>query len=53
METFVGDWSDEEGCKATTLNCTSSEFKCVDGTCIPMHWKCDKDQGKLTFKFTL
>lgn len=39
-----GDWSDEENCPQKPSQCTSSEFKCADGTCIPMRWKCDKEQ---------
>lgn len=26
------------------MQCTSSEFKCADGTCIPIRWKCDQEQ---------
>lgn len=25
-------------------SCTSSEFRCDDGTCIPNKWKCDMEQ---------
>lgn len=40
-----GDWSDEEGCENIKLaSCTSSEFRCADGTCIPNKWKCDMEQ---------
>lgn len=27
-----------------STSCTSSEFKCDDGTCIPAKWKCDFEQ---------
>lgn len=39
-----GDWSDEEGCPIKPSSCTTSEFKCDDGTCIPAKWKCDHEQ---------
>lgn len=40
-----GDWSDEEGCEnMKSSSCTSSEFRCDDGTCIPNKWKCDMEQ---------
>lgn len=39
------DWSDEEGCEnIKSASCTSSEFRCADGTCIPNKWKCDMEQ---------
>lgn len=43
-----GDWSDEEGCKGGKLDgtCSSGEFQCVDGLCIPNQWRCDRDQGE-------
>lgn len=34
----------QENCPQKPSQCTSSEFKCADGTCIPLRWKCDKEQ---------
>jgi len=36
--------SDEENCPQKPSLCTSNEYKCADGTCIPKRWKCDKEQ---------
>lgn len=27
--------------KSLTKQCTEEEFKCSDGSCIPMYWHCD------------
>ena len=35
---FVYDVSDEANC-----TCTSSQFRCNDGRCIPQYYKCDSD----------
>lgn len=41
-----GDWSDEEGCQGVkSSGCSSNEYRCDDGTCIPLRWKCDMEQG--------
>lgn len=38
-----GDWSDEENCPRKMSSCTTTEFKCDDGTCIPGRWRCDRE----------
>lgn len=35
-----GDNSDEAGC---SHSCSSTQFKCNSGRCIPEHWTCDGD----------
>lgn len=35
-----GDNSDEAGC---SHSCSSNQFKCNSGRCIPVHWTCDGD----------
>ncbi|MGH0138787.1 UNVERIFIED_CONTAM: hypothetical protein FKN15_000916 [Acipenser sinensis] len=35
-----GDNSDEAGC---SHSCSSAQFKCNSGRCIPEHWTCDGD----------
>lgn len=35
-----GDNSDEAGC---SHSCSSAQFKCNSGRCIPDYWKCDGD----------
>lgn len=40
------DYSDEIQCPQ--LNCDSrSQFKCANGSCLPISWKCDSDVRKL------
>lgn len=36
-----GDWSDEDGCISLSTTCAAKEFKCADGKCISLDWKCD------------
>lgn len=43
-ENDCGDWSDEEGCPASSASCPANNFKCNDGRCIPSNWQCDHDQ---------
>lgn len=38
-----GDDSDEENCPKKSLICTSNEFKCDDGRCVPLRWRCDQE----------
>jgi len=40
-ENDCGDFSDETGCKNVT--CSSSQFQCENGRCVPATWKCDSE----------
>lgn len=30
-------------CKTLSGTCKTNEFKCTNGACIPLHWRCDHD----------
>ena len=38
----IADGSDEKNC--SSHSCPASQFKCLNGDCIPMIWKCDGTQ---------
>lgn len=35
---------DEENCPKKAQTCSSNEFKCDDGRCLPLRWRCDLEQ---------